>query len=134
VVKFSDAWKWHMANFSGGSSVRRRFHGGRWGVVGLVEEVAEAPAFDPSKPYDIVQPERSAQDENLYDVCLVDHAGNTVACNALMRVLDRLRADEAANKKEAAPAPDPMGGFTRAPGRQLATREASDFAQRPILD
>jgi hypothetical protein len=45
---------------------------------------------------------RSAEDEYLYDGCLANGRG-TVACDAFMRVLDRLRADEAAKKKETAP-------------------------------
>jgi hypothetical protein len=44
---------------------------------------------------------RSAEDEVTYDACLMKR-GNTVACDALMRELDRERTAETAIKKEAA--------------------------------
>ena len=47
------------------------------------------------------RPERSAGDDAIYDMCLAD-SGNTVACDAMMRTLDRLRTKEAALKEEAA--------------------------------
>jgi hypothetical protein len=37
---------------------------------------------------------RSAEDDAIYDVCLIRHDGNTVVCDALMRV--RKRAAEKA--------------------------------------
>jgi hypothetical protein len=48
------------------------------------------------------RPERSLADDDLYDRCLVTQQGNTIACDALMRTLDRERAGTAAMKKEAA--------------------------------
>ena len=48
------------------------------------------------------RPERSAEDAAFYDVCLTEHQGNTVACDALMRMLDRERVQTAAFKKEGA--------------------------------
>jgi hypothetical protein len=44
---------------------------------------------------------RSAADQAIYDTCLTQQ-GNTVACDAFMRVLDRERAAEKEMKKEAA--------------------------------
>ncbi len=38
------------------------------------------------------RPERSAKDDAIYDMCLAGQDGNTVACDALMRVLDRQKA------------------------------------------
>jgi hypothetical protein len=35
------------------------------------------------------RPERSAKDDAIYDMCLIGKSGNTVACDALMRTLDR---------------------------------------------
>ena len=37
-------------------------------------------------------PVQSIRDANLYDACLVQKAGNTVACDALMRMVKRERA------------------------------------------
>jgi hypothetical protein len=45
------------------------------------------------------RPKRSPQDDAIYDWCLVGHNGNTVACDALMRELDRERAAEQAKKR-----------------------------------
>jgi hypothetical protein len=48
--------------------------------------------------------ERSAEDNAIYDNCLMERSGNTVACDAMMRLLDRERAAENATamKEEAA--------------------------------
>jgi hypothetical protein len=46
--------------------------------------------------------ERSGADNAIFDNCLMERNGNTVACEALMRSLDRDRAARAASKKEAA--------------------------------
>ena len=48
------------------------------------------------------RPQRSAADDNLYDMCLAQNAGNTVACDAMMRVFDRERTREAAIRQEIA--------------------------------
>jgi hypothetical protein len=45
---------------------------------------------------------RSDEDEAIYDQCLVRQAGNTAACDALMRALERERVAETAMQKEAA--------------------------------
>jgi hypothetical protein len=42
--------------------------------------------------------QRSAQDEVLYDKCLVMHEGNRVACDAIMRQVARARAAQTAMK------------------------------------
>ena len=51
-------------------------------------------------------PTRSAQDQALYDYCLVQQHGNTVACDAWMRIMNRRlvheRAFEAALYQQAA--------------------------------
>ena len=46
--------------------------------------------------------ERAAEDDAIYDKCLMAQNGNTVACDAMMRVLDRERTAETAMKNEAA--------------------------------
>ena len=38
---------------------------------------------------------RSAEDGDTYDHCLVQQHGNTVACDAMMRIFERSRAAEA---------------------------------------
>jgi hypothetical protein len=77
---------------------------------------------------------RSAEDEYLYDGCLANGRG-TVACDAFMRVLDRLRADEAAKKKEAAPAFDPSKPFTPVPADDWEpVRRPTSPAQRSAPD
>ncbi|WP_369725162.1 hypothetical protein AB8Z38_11595 [Bradyrhizobium sp. LLZ17] len=47
-------------------------------------------------------PERSANDAAIYDSCLASKQGNTVACDAMMRMLDRERTQTAALIKEGA--------------------------------
>ena len=47
-------------------------------------------------------PERSAQDSAIYDHCLLDQHGNTVACDAMMRLIEREKTAEAAMKAQAA--------------------------------
>lgn len=37
-------------------------------------------------------PARSDDDQAIYDGCLVRQSGNTVACDAMMRMIDRERA------------------------------------------
>jgi hypothetical protein len=37
------------------------------------------------------KPQRSAEDDAIYDRCLIGKSGSTVACDALMRELDRAR-------------------------------------------
>jgi len=49
-----------------------------------------------------LRPQRSAADDFIYDGCLVQNAGNTAACDALMRIVDRERASTTALKEEAA--------------------------------
>ena len=39
-----------------------------------------------------LRPERSAEDAAIYDKCLMAESGNTVACDAMVRVIDRERA------------------------------------------
>jgi hypothetical protein len=46
-------------------------------------------------------PERSAEDQAFYDVCLARNGGNTIACDAVMRIADRERAAEKARKEAA---------------------------------
>ena len=46
-------------------------------------------------------PERSTQDSAIYDNCLLEQRGNTVACDAMMRLIVRERASEVALKEEA---------------------------------
>jgi hypothetical protein len=50
------------------------------------------------------RPQRSGEDNTIYDNCLMERSGNTVACDAMMRPLDRERAAEnvTAMKEEAA--------------------------------
>lgn len=48
------------------------------------------------------RPQRSAQDDAIYDNCLMRMTGNKVACDALMRTLERERIVEAAMLQEAA--------------------------------
>jgi hypothetical protein len=49
------------------------------------------------------QPTRSAEDNSIYDACLVQQHGNTVACDAMMRwLLERERVATAALKEQAA--------------------------------
>ena len=40
-------------------------------------------------------PARSPEDQAIYDDCLLSHDGNTVACDALMRLIARERTAEA---------------------------------------
>lgn len=47
-------------------------------------------------------PARSAEDQGIYDNCLLSRNGNTVACDALMRLLARERTAEAAMLHQAA--------------------------------
>jgi uncharacterized membrane protein YidH (DUF202 family) len=47
-------------------------------------------------------PKRSAEDHFKYDNCLLEYSGNTVVCDAMMRIIDRERAAEATLKTEAA--------------------------------
>jgi hypothetical protein len=35
----------------------------------------------------------SAMDDPIYDACLVEKTGNTVACDAMMRIIDRGKRD-----------------------------------------
>jgi hypothetical protein len=49
-----------------------------------------------------LHPKRSAEDAAIYDNCLMAQSGNTVVCDATMRVLDRERAAETVMKTEAA--------------------------------
>jgi hypothetical protein len=46
-------------------------------------------------------PQRSAEDSAIYDHCLPQH-GNIVACDAMMRLIERERTAEAAMKAQAA--------------------------------
>jgi hypothetical protein len=46
-------------------------------------------------------PERSPEDAAIYDKCLMALSGNTVACDATMRALDRERTAESIMKREA---------------------------------
>ena len=46
------------------------------------------------------QPQLSAQDTNIYDMCLVQNAGNKVTCDALMRLIDRERRADAYTENE----------------------------------
>jgi hypothetical protein len=50
----------------------------------------------------VSEPERSAEDQLLYDSCLMDRNGNKVACDALMRVIEHGRAVQAAEAARAA--------------------------------
>ena len=45
---------------------------------------------------------RSAEDGDTYDHCLVQQHGNTVACDAMMRLIERERTAEAVMKAQAA--------------------------------
>lgn len=47
-------------------------------------------------------PARSAEDQSIYDTCLLERNGNTVACDAEMRLLARERTAEAAMLQQAA--------------------------------
>jgi hypothetical protein len=47
-------------------------------------------------------PARSAEDQAIYDNCLLSRNGNTVACDALMRVIARERTAEATMLQQAA--------------------------------
>jgi hypothetical protein len=47
-------------------------------------------------------PARSAEDQAIYDNCLLSRNGNTVVCDALMRLIARERAAEAAMLQQAA--------------------------------
>ena len=49
-----------------------------------------------------LSPERLAQDSAIYDYCLMEEHGNTVACDAMMRQIERQRTAEAAMKAQAA--------------------------------
>lgn len=47
-------------------------------------------------------PARSAEDDTIYDGCLVHYQGNRVVCDAMMRQLERARAAEVDMKQQAA--------------------------------
>ncbi len=47
-------------------------------------------------------PARSAEDQSIYDNCLLSRNGNAVACDALMRLIARERTAEAAMLQQAA--------------------------------
>jgi hypothetical protein len=47
-------------------------------------------------------PERSAEGSAIYDHCLMEQHGNTVACDAMMRLIERERTAEAAMKARSA--------------------------------
>ena len=47
-------------------------------------------------------PVRSTEDQAIYDNCLLSRNGNTVACDALMRLMARERSAEGAMLKQAA--------------------------------
>jgi hypothetical protein len=54
-------------------------------LCGAVLTASVGAAYVWSKPH----PERSAADSAMYDACLVDRSGNTVVCDALMRMVAR---------------------------------------------
>ena len=47
-------------------------------------------------------PQRTAEDDIIYDRCLLAQRGNTVACDAMLRVIEHERIAEAAMKQQAA--------------------------------
>jgi hypothetical protein len=49
-----------------------------------------------------MHPERSTEDAAIYDKCLMAQSGNTIACDAMLREIDRERAAEETLKKDAA--------------------------------
>jgi hypothetical protein len=70
-----------------------------------------AGAFCAVAPFGVVEvawvwshhiPARSAEDQAIYDSCLLERNGNTAACDALMRLIARERTDEAEMLQQAA--------------------------------
>jgi hypothetical protein len=62
------------------------------------------------------KPQRSADDTAIYDICLMNRAGNTVVCDAEMRTIDRERIAEAEMKK------------------RVATLLAAGFSKREVVE
>ncbi len=67
-------------------------------LCGTILTAGAAGSFVWWKPHQ----KRSDKDEAIYDSCLASQGGNSVACDALMRVLERERVVETAMRKEAA--------------------------------
>ena len=69
------------------------------------------------------RPQRSAEDNAIYDNCLMERSGNTVACDAMMRLLDRERAAEKRNGHEGRGSEIARGGFQQARGRAVGNEK-----------
>ncbi len=72
------------------------------------------------------RPERSADDNAIYDNCLMERDGNTVACDAMMRVVDRGRAAESMKKAASDPAEEAMK-------EDAAKLLAAGFSKREVV-
>jgi hypothetical protein len=70
---------------------------------------------------------RSAEDNAFYDYCLVQWQGNTVACDARMRLLERERERERA-------AADPMQKAAADLKQQAQDYLAAGFSKREIVE
>ena len=67
-------------------------------LCGTVVTASVGAAYVWWKPH----PQRTAEDDVIYDRCLMAQGGNTVACDAMMRLIDRERISAAAMKQQAA--------------------------------
>jgi hypothetical protein len=84
-----------VAGLYGRRGVRSPSHGCRWSGIAWWKKDT-----DWSDVSSLEQPQLSAQDTNIYDMCLVQNAGNKVTCDALMRLIDRERQTDAYTENE----------------------------------
>jgi hypothetical protein len=84
--------------------MRPMFRHGGWPIfaTGVLCGVVFAAAVWAGSTWWKLSPERLAQDSAIYDYCLMEEHGNTVACDAMMRQIERQRTAEAAMKAQAA--------------------------------
>jgi hypothetical protein len=120
------------------------FRNGDWrlfaagAVCGIIFTLAVWAASIGWKP----SPDRSAKDSAIYDNCLMAQRGNMVACDAMMRLVERERASEGAMKEEAAKLV--AAGVQQARSREMGNgqgfcwftteRCCRDFLERPSGD
>jgi hypothetical protein len=98
-----------VAGLSSGRTLRRYPYSNHWGCVCLVEASAR----------------RTADDNAIYDACLVGQSGNTVLCDALKRMVERERIKQQIETYLAA-------GFTKREVVQWATERG--FTGKQLSD
>jgi hypothetical protein len=78
-------------------------HGGwRFFAAGALCGIVVMAAVWTGSSWWTLEPKRSVEDRAIYDHCLMAQHGNTVACDAMMRLIERERTAEAVMKAQAA--------------------------------